>query len=83
MRTVNKKHKLLIRGERIVIRAYPVIEQAVDDGVRYGLLRRCVEKGGYITILRKDEESAVEEIVNAVMNSICEAVRFELDGGGE
>jgi hypothetical protein len=77
---MSTKRKRTIRGENVVIRAYPVIERAVEDGVRYGLLRRCVEKGGYITILRKDEESAVEEIVAAVMNSICEAVTFEGDG---
>jgi hypothetical protein len=71
--------KKAIKVSRSVrLRAYPVIENAVESGVRYGWNRvwKHVDKPKKMP----EDENVVAEITSAVMNELCELLDF---GDGE
>jgi len=58
------------------VRAYAVMERAVEDGVRAGFSRAHKHTDS------PSPEALVDEIANQVMNAICEWFVFE-EGDGE
>jgi hypothetical protein len=59
-----------VRNGGLMVKAYTVLERAVEDGVRYGYFRafKHTEKPG--------QERIIEEVSQAVMNEICEWFSF-------
>ena len=56
----------------LVPKTYDLLVRAVEDGVAYGVDRRCREKRD---LIRCDDAASVaiqQEIAEAVLNSICE-----------
>jgi hypothetical protein len=67
------KTKCPVRGG-MTVRAYPVLHRAVEEGVAYGY--RCAHKHTDAPDVRAIEE----QIVNAVMNEVCEYFDFSDHG---
>ena len=66
-----RKMRKKVRNECMAVRAYPVLERCVEDGVAYGYTR------AYKHTDAPTEEGMKEEMLQAVMNSICEYFEFE------
>lgn len=68
-----KKMRRPVKSQGLRVRAYPVLAEAVESGVKYGLTRayKYTDKP-----TREDMENAV---VVAVMNDICERFDFDED----
>ena len=63
--------KQRVSGEGMRVRAYPVLADAVEAGVRYGWRR------AYKYISTPSEDDIREAITQAVLNEICEAFSFD------
>ena len=63
-------------SSRVRVNAYNVIERAVDDGVQYGVSRRCIDKLGLLKCSEEQEQQAINVITEAVMTSLCEWLEF-------
>ena len=61
----------------LAMRVYPVVEDAVERGVLYGISRayKYLDDGTHPT-----EQQLSESITREVMNSLCEVVDFEKSG---
>lgn len=55
----------------VKIDAYKVIDDAVDKGIRYGYHR------SYKHVEQPSEDLMIEEIRRAVMNELCEILKFD------
>jgi hypothetical protein len=53
------------------IDAYKVIDEAVDKGTRYGYRR------AHTYVDQPSEDLMIEEIHRAIMNELCEILRFD------
>ena len=71
-----RAHQLAARAMRhtvkgvVTIKSYPVVERAVEEGVGYGWRR------AHKHTVTPTEDAVQTEIVNAVMNSLCEVLEF-------
>lgn len=67
----NKKKKMPVKKQALVVKAYPVLDQAVENGIAYGLTRAFKHLDGDLN-LEKHGDMAREALQNAVMCEICE-----------
>lgn len=65
-----KPQPLKVSATPLKVRSYPVMERAVEEGVGYGWRRAHKHTD------KPDEDTAIEQIRQAVMNEICEAFDF-------
>jgi len=63
--------KICIRGQSIRVRAYPVMEQAVEDGVIWGWQR------AHKYVRRPTEDQIKDAMFEETMREIAEAFDFE------
>jgi hypothetical protein len=66
-----KKTKQPVQREALRVRAYPVLENAVEVGVNGGWNR------AHKHVDNPDEQHVKDEIKQYVLNAICEAFDFE------
>ncbi len=62
--------------QRVTVHAYPVVRQAVEDGVAYGITRvfKYLEVGAALT--EDGLRERADELASAVIDAICEVVDF-------
>ena len=63
----------------VKVRLYPLVADAVDGGVKYGI-RRVFKYDG----TQRDEDAmlaAADTIVEAVLNELCDLIEFDPDDG--
>lgn len=60
------------------IKAYPVISEAVDDGVAYGITRifKHFDKNA---MTEEEMRERQETLVDCIMNELCEVIDFDSD----
>jgi len=64
-----------VRGGAMVARAYPVLEDAVESGVAYGLRRAYKHEDAGPSETELDRVAPF--VVEAVVNDVCERFDFE------
>ncbi len=63
--------KAKVKGGTMRVRAYPILETAIEEGVAYGWRRAHKHTD------TPDEDAICSEIYSGVMNSICEYFEFD------
>lgn len=64
------RRKIYVQGESMRARAYPILCEAIENGVSYGWMRAHKHNE------TPTEEAIKEAITNAVLNEICEWFEF-------
>lgn len=63
------------------VKIYDLLSDKIEEGIRGGL-NKCVKRD-YVVVSDFQDENAVEEIHNYIMNAICEVFDWDDEARGE
>jgi hypothetical protein len=80
--STRKRAPTRFQGGVIVAKAYPLLQEAIENGVKWGI-RRVFKYRDKDTITENElvEEDKIDQILNCIMVEVCERFDFPEPGG--
>ena len=60
----------------LIPNTYAILEECIESGIRYGIMRHQKYRVDHLEISDQEEDFLSQEILQGIMNSICEKFEF-------